>query len=224
MSKFRVVTWPSFSGTSANRMWPRPKPMPPSIWARITSGLTATPQSTAHHTLWTRGVAVALQRDLGDLRDVACRSSRPPQRHGRGRSRPGPGPLGKVGHCAQRAGQTRSLAAHDLKPARNRVLAGGLQQLVDEALHRVARCGCGRPSATTASARPPSRSAARSGSRRPRKAVRARASTEVPSMPSLIRPSNGVPLRKDCPTMVLAQATILPSRTAPRMRCRNSGR
>ena len=30
--------------------------MPPSIWARMTFGLTATPQSTAHHTRVTFGV------------------------------------------------------------------------------------------------------------------------------------------------------------------------
>ena len=43
-------------------------------------------------------------------------------------------------------------------------------------------------------------------------------------MPSLIMASNGEPLRNDWPTTVFAHATILPSRTAPRMRCTNSGR
>ena len=35
-------------------------------------------------------------------------------------------------------------------PVLDRILAGGVRQFVDQALHHEARCGCGRPSATTA--------------------------------------------------------------------------
>ena len=49
---------------------PSPKPMPPSICARTTSGLTAMPQSTAHTTRSTLSRLVA-HGDLDDLRHVA---------------------------------------------------------------------------------------------------------------------------------------------------------
>ena len=43
--------------------------MPPSIWAWMTSGLTAMPQSTAHQTLCTFGAPSVADRHLDDLRD-----------------------------------------------------------------------------------------------------------------------------------------------------------
>ena len=43
-------------------------------------------------------------------------------------------------------------------------------------------------------------------------------------MPSFIIASKGDPLKIDWPTLVLAQATIFPSRTPPRILCTTNAR
>ena len=159
--------------------------MPPSICARMTSGLTATPQSTAHHTLCTRGPSpspaetsaicatklpklstTATPRARSPLRARARTSARARPRRAARRPRAAACPSSRAG---RRPGPGRRLAAVRRRSIRPR-----------------SRCGCGRPSATTAPARRPRSCAGRSGNRRSRTEARCAPSTEVGSMPSLI--------------------------------------
>ena len=107
------------------------------------------------------------------------------------------------------------VALQQLAPQLDRVLAGRVRQLVDEGLGRE------RGVAVPDRAPPQHRHAdlgrvqlARRGSGS-RRAASSAPSTEVASMPSLIIPSKGVPVRIDWPTIRCSQATILPAASRP---------
>ena len=113
--------------------------MPPSICARMMSGLTATPQSTAHHTLWTSGTVVA-HRHLHDLRHEGIEAFDHRDAAGAAGRELGVVPIGEFGDRLEHAGVAR-LVGHQREPAFDRILARGFQQLVDEGLDRVAGVG-----------------------------------------------------------------------------------
>ena len=117
---------------------PRPKPMPPSICAWMTSGLIAMPQSTAQTTLCT----LYPRRPRPRPRPPAPRGAEGLGHRDAARAALGPGP------CPSPA--SRDLLEHrpvarlvlqQREPELERVLARGLRQLVDEHLGREGRVG-----------------------------------------------------------------------------------
>lgn len=114
--------------------------MPPSTWARITSGLTATPQSTAHQTLWTLG------SPSGPIETSAIWATKDPKLSTTATPRARPSteralPACELGDRLEHAGGARMPVAHHREPALHRILPGGLQQLVDKALDGIAGMG-----------------------------------------------------------------------------------
>ena len=105
--------------------------MPPSICARMTFGLTGTPQSTAHQTLCTRGRPSLAIRNLGDLGDIGVEAlvhgdaARPSLGHGP--------PQSAISATRFRTPTMARARAEQAEPALDRILARRRQELVDEA-------------------------------------------------------------------------------------------
>ena len=199
--------------------------MPPSIWARMMSGLTATPQSTAHQTLCTFGSPSAPERDLGDLGDEGAEAldHRDAARAAVDRAGPVPVRQSRATALSTPAARGCRLPIRASRPC-DRVLPRRLQQLIDEALDRIGGMGM-------ADRAPPQGRHADLGIVHLAAEVGdlvedlVGALDRVASMPFFTTiASKGVPRKKDWPTMLLAQAMILPSFTAPRRRCTKSGR
>ena len=197
---------PSFSVILPYSAADRPKPMPPSICARMMSGLIATPQSTAHTTWSTRILlslstvtsatwATKVSNDSCDG-DAAARAARPPcPARAAAPSRPSPRP-------ASSAARWRGCLREQIAPERHRVLAGGDGELVDQRLRRI------RGMRGADRAKPQHRHAGRGRMQLHRKVTQWRRAAwrRLPrwsrSMPSLtISDSNAVPTMIDWPTM-----------------------
>ena len=184
--------------------------MPPSICARMTLGLTATPQSTAHQTLCTCGTPSSPTRDLDDLRDIGVEALDAPRRRARGLPAPAEPQSAISATFLQHAGVAR-LVAEQREPALDRILAGLLQQFVDEGLDGEAGVG-------VADRAPPQRRHRQLGVVRDRRAGSGsrRAGSAAPSTEVASR--SALPMI-DWPTIVWSQAMILPSASiAPFMR------
>ena len=120
---------------------------------RSPSGFTAVPQSTAHGDRCGRLMRPCSIGDLGDLRRRSSRTTRGPRGRARGRPRGGVPPAGLGGGQLERLAAWRAACRglQQAEPVRERIgFFGGVGQLVDHATPSRTRCGCCRPSATTA--------------------------------------------------------------------------
>ena len=157
--------------------------MQPSICARMTSGLTATPQSTAQTTRSTLTLP-SLHRHLGDLCDEGVErlvhrdALREPARSGL--------PQPALSAASLSTPAARGLLLEQREAERERVAGRPRRRARPSSFPSRRRCACCRPSATTAVAPRAPASAASPSSIGRRTAVWATPSTEVGSMPSLI--------------------------------------